>query len=309
MAADPKFGAYGTYGDASLLADYLELLALQDKPMSKAELADLIADSSMTSWRARDEELFTPAGSSSEKTEEEEEQDGADRVFSFFSERERLLGTDYPFTLAADRLVRRVSPTPVSPYLALLAITVAHAYEVVTLEPPTIAFEAFVAAAVQGRCVDTINFAAMRGRYRSFDDALEAEGPSIGLQPTPSAIVRKRKAVDEKGDILGHLDWHDARPDTWTWIGQATCAKTNEWEQKIEETSDIHWQGYLGLVVPPSVFLAVPHHADAEHRRYVTSRSQRVLLDRLRLATARTDVSDVEVDIYEAVSAVDWGRP
>jgi hypothetical protein len=191
----------------------------------------------------------------------------------------------------------------------LLAITAAHAYEIATPYAPTTVFESYVAAAVIGRNLDTLNFAEVRRGHASFDAALLAEGPSIGLRPTPEVAARKRRAVDEKGDVIAHMNWHDIRSDSWTWVGQATCAKSDEWEHKIIETSGPHWQDYLGVVVPPAVFLAVPHHAEPEALRYVTSGSGRVLLDRLRLASARSDVAEHEAAIYGAVSATEWARP
>lgn len=310
MPVEPRPGVYGTYGDATLLADFLELVALKGVTVSRAQLADLVADTSLANWRARDEELFIPAGEPApSKTDEDDEKDAAARVFDLLLERRSLLGAEYPFDVTAERIAAATVPATPNSYLGLLAITVAHSYALTTGRPATEVFESFVTEVIRERCLDVSNFARDRAAFPTFDDAVIATGTTIGFQPTPSAAPRKRMANDEKGDVLAHLHWQDNRSDTWGWVGQVTCAQTQEWEKKIEETSDRHWKAYLGIVGSPMVFLAVPHHADEVHRLYITTRSERVLLDRPRLARRTSPLSADEMNIWEVVVATDWALP
>ena len=72
-----------------------------------------------------------------------------------------------------------------------------------------------------------------------------------------------RRAQDENVDAIAHFSWADQRPGLWTFIGQATCGKSESWEVKVNEPSGAAWASFLGVSPSPQVFLAVPHHIEA----------------------------------------------
>ena len=49
----------------------------------------------------------------------------------------------------------------------------------------------------------------------------------------------------------------------------------------------------LGEIILPLVFLAIPHHAEPNHRTYLMQGSQRLLLDRLSLTRHKQRVSQM----------------
>ena len=247
--------AYGTYARASALADFLELLAIQKQSMTRASLLDLIHDNS---WTLRAAENFSIPG------EDPSADDEGERVFNLIDERVAILGDRYPFkTDNAGRLTfKNKSPRC---YLALLALTVAHAYKLRTPVSVTDTFESTVEDVVKRPGWYAINFAAVR-KGKRFANALEASGNVLRLETTTETAPRNIYAQDENVDTIVHVPWCTVRKGRWTMIGQVTCAMSNEWETKMKEPSEERWRLLLGECTAPRVFLAVPHHAEPKHR-------------------------------------------
>ena len=316
---EPRADAYGREADASALADYLELLALADAPLARAELADLIRDNE---WRVRSRELFhtpLPPPIPGEERADDEEPDedrvaadllpdpsaeAAGRVFDTLAERVTALGDLYPFlideprlTLAGDIEVRHYA------YLSLLAITVAHAYEVVGGRVAEDAFEELVATVMSARGLETVNVAAAAREGGDFRDVVRRAGEAVRLQPTPEAVISREHANDEGVDTLSHLWWGDGRAGHWVFIGQATCGKSESWTRKIAEPKAPLWGHLLNSLIAPIGYLAVPHHVDALHMQHLTTGAARLVLDRLRLCRYLPEVGPAQEALVTTVRA------
>lgn len=304
--------AYGRDADASALADYLELLALKDIHPSRADLADFMKDSSWTTDPkkrhplARPQERVLLAGEDAESADEGDLQDRFDahsrRVFDLVLVRIEVLGARYPFVVLEERIY---APRPfrheTATYLALLGITVAHAYDLTTTTEPHDAFEDMVASVMAERGLRTHNL-ARRGRgAASFDVLLGAAGPLVQLDPTPSAASRSMDAQDGGVDIISHMWWGDRRTAAWVFLGQATVGKSETWDTKMQEVRPQLWQLYLNLLLPPIAYLAVPHHVEPKHFIELVQGNGRVLLDRLRLVMYRDEPTDSERDFVRVL--------
>jgi hypothetical protein len=292
----PNPDVYGAHTVASALADYLELLALHGVAMTKAELRDMISDAG---WRIRNNEnMAVPAG-----YVDEEFDDPDDRVYSLIHQRREILVDRYPFAEETSGRLVHVAGEAGDAYRALLAITLAHAYAVPSPSPPERVFEQTVADVLGARGWLSVNFGALRVGS-TFAGAVTACGGPLRLQTNPEAAPHAGAAQDEGVDTLVHIPWCGGRSGRWTFIGQATCAMSNAWRAKILEPSAPLWMRFMGDVVPPVGFLAVPHHAEPKHRIYVMERSQRVLLDRLSLVQHKGGITADEETILNAVMAV-----
>jgi hypothetical protein len=111
-------------------------------------------------------------------------------------------------------------------------------------------------------------------------------GKRLKLSVHHSAVVRPKQAQDEGVDVVGLIELHDRRSSQWSFIGQVTCANSDDWECKAKEPRAEAWRQYLGLSLRPQTFLAVPHHAEQLVFRRLGD--EVVLLDRIRLANSRT---------------------
>lgn len=302
---EPSVDAYGTYARVSALADFLELVALDGSRLSRGNTADYIGD---LAWQSLLKELFPSVDGETASSEEYVEEpsggaeEAAERVFDLLGRRSECLGERYPFHVDLEEgWLQGIDPTP-TPYLALLGITIAHAFELPTESPPTDVFEDTVSRAFADVGHVSLNFSRFRKGHSSFSEALIAAGPSINLHPTPLAAPTSSHAQDAGGDVLvqlesGHVPGCDV--GAWTLVGQATCGKSDRWQQKLGEVEAPAWQQRLGAVLLPQSFLAVPHHADYAH---VLVRNQHtIVLDRMRLARMLTGVSGDEQQILETV--------
>jgi len=209
-------------------------------------------------------------------------------VFDVLRDRADILGTSYPFAVGA-QLERRESEGEYwRLYLALLALTLSHAYDIGCddLNPKQV-FEDTVEATLISRGLDAINLGRSGRGGSAFPEVVVASGEAIGLRPTPGAAPSRVYANDEKVDSLAHLRWADERSAAWTFIGQATCASSDEWPKKLSEPGPNIWKKYLGVAVRPQPFLAVPHHVDRSMFEYLVEQDERMVLDRLRLCGRR----------------------
>lgn len=297
---------YGRDARASLLADYVELLALKGQPVSRETVAAFLADKG-AGW---DLDLIQAPGN-----DHLDERDGlakhndvardrASIVFRQLEERRKVLAEHYPFRIAEGQVsidpgVDRES----NAYVAVLALTVAHAFGVEVPSPPHELFEATVTGVLQARGLCSVEFAALVRRHNhNFKVALTAACREIGLVAAPNAVARRKKAHDEGVDVLCHLGWEqDLRPGSWGFIGQVTVAKSDEWTQKIKEPDPGSWRGRLGTRVPPMPFLAVPHHVERQTMEWLTGEGPAIVLDRLRLVRFKEEIKANELEIIRAV--------
>ena len=315
---EPRKDAYGREADTSHLADYLELLALSGRPLKRANLSDYLADSD---WPVRSRELFhtaDPPGADTEPPEDELESgpgpspadEAAGRVLDLVADRATLLGVRYPFLIDDVQVtVGDLVPEHHDPYLALLAITVAHHYQITVPAAPEHAFEAAVASVMSGRGLATVDMGEAGRAAGDFRDAVRIAGETIGVLPAPEAAPTREHANEEGVDTLSHLTWGDTRPGHWLFIGQATCAKSPEWARKITEPKPAQWAKLLGSAVPPIAYLAVPHHVESPHMLHISDREGRLVIDRLRLCRHLSTLSDDQVGIIEAVRSEDVFHP
>ena len=296
---EANIDAYGTYARHSALADYAEVMAWRLGYYAEATLADFLRDNG---WVRRMHDLFrlpndnrddedVEAGDDPEDggVDDEPWEVAAGEVFDLIRDRADTLGDSYPFSVT-EVLERREAKGPYAHlYLALLSLTLSHAYGIGCddLDPKQI-FEESVEAtlATKGLLVANVGRGGRRSGY--FDDAVMEAGESVGLRPTPDAAPRRMYANDEGVDTLGHLPWEDDRNACWTFIGQATCASSDEWPRKLNEPSPLQWRGFLGIHTMPLPFLAVPHHVGRPMFEYLVSLDARMVLDRLRLCRRDT---------------------
>lgn len=288
---DPNIDRYGTYARASCLADYVELLALSGQRFTKSHLADLVVDSE---WARRDVIAFV------EDDDDDTGEDWATTVYAMLAERADVLGDLYPFRLAGEQLIKRDGVTSES-YRCLLAVTVAHAWRLATNNRPERLLETLVADFMAQLSLEAVDFAARARGAGGFDVAVRRAGESVMLRPTPGAAPRNRRAQDAGVDVLANLWTGDHRPGRWTFVGQATCGKSDTWERKLGEPRPPLWAQYIGDPVDPAAFLAVPHHVEARQLRHLVEGSRCVVLDRLRLARLRRPLTADERALVDDV--------
>jgi hypothetical protein len=286
MPVEPSPDAYGNKARASAVADWIELLAWQEKPVTLASAIDYFGDLNYPEGT-----LLPDDGTSADAADEEE---FSDWVRSVLARRIELLGGLYPFELVGERLrLRDDVIAQDSVYVLLLAITIAHAYEVDTTTDPADMFEATVARCLNRR-MKAVDLGNLRDAHPNFHDAVFAAGTAIGLEPSPSAASSAAAARDEGVDTIGHWDWGDRRPGRWTVIGQATCGKSTTWKRKMAEPGAGIWSTRLADHVHPLGFLAVPHHVEDRFFYYLVENGERSVVDRIRLALCEPTIEATE---------------
>jgi hypothetical protein len=302
---EPSADLYGGKARRSALADHLELISLSGGQPRVDQLADYIGDAG---WTQKLDELYvdhsTAAASDPDGDPEELPTDttlAAESVFDLLRERARVLGDRYPFDVTDIGVGQRGDEVSHGPYLALLAISTAHAHSlVVPGEMPWEMFQALVARCLCDAGIPAVDFAGAR-RGVTFDDALIDAAGRVGLQATPNVGIRSRRAHDENVDAIAHLDRRDGRPGQWVFIGQVTCEKSDGWEGKIQEPAEAYWCDMLGISIPPQVFLAVPYHAEARHLSKLVQDRGKAILDRLNFTLWMSEVSDPEMAVINLV--------
>jgi len=296
---------YGRYARFSAIADFLELLALGGVPTSEDQLAEHISDAD---WAVN--ELFLAEGERRPLARHREDAtDQARSVYSTLEERREVLGNKWPFRFDGSRLVPTERDPRADPYVALLAITMSHAYDLAGPLAPEVVFEDTVADVIGGRDLLVSNFGRVARGAGSFEQALTAAGTQVRLMPTAEAAVRKVHAQDEKVDTLCHMWWGDVRPGLWCFIGQATCAKSEEWEHKIKDPAPNAWSKLLNAEPLPLPFLAVPHHVEGLHLAKLVQDSTSVVLDRLRLVNFKKGVRGDEAIVIDFVLGAEIEKP
>ena len=312
MIARLEPDTYGQYARASLLADYVELLALKRKgrEVRKSIVADFLADND---WNL--ELIDLPADGQPDvglATALSERRDDAGSaasiVFDQIKERHDVLKQSYPFDVS-DRGVslRSDFDHESSSYVAALALTIAHAFRVLPLEQVASLFERVVTTVLRRRGLPSVCLAEIRRSGHSFEDALTRACEAVGLKAAPSAAPTLAHAHDEGVDVLCHLGWdgEELRAGTWGFIGQVTVGRSDTWPRKIKEPSPSSWSRRIGTRIRPLPFLAVPHHVEQPMMEKLTVDGEGVVLDRLRLVRFKEDVDGDEQVVIRAVAGAD----
>lgn len=316
MAIVYSVDSYGSDARLSATADFIELLALGGRSITLADLADFLSDAQVR--RLGHERMVVGGGeeewgesSDAEGTAVEGDDDlGPSRevarsVMNLIEQRSIVLGDKYPFVFGAGDGIAHVHLRPASvvedsPYVGLLALTTAHAYQIDTGVDVTQAFEDTVARAMRARIPRTVHFGGMR-RSVGFDKALKQAGVDLMLPTTLKGVVLSTAIKDGGADTLAHLDWGDSRIGRWTFVGQVTCGRSDSWESKANEANRGKWRVLLGDVLRPSPFLAVPHHVEDLMLRRLVEDSQTLVLDRLRIVPYLSSLSVDERRVAERI--------
>ncbi len=294
---------YGTFARFSALADFLEVCAVKQVRLNSGRLADLIADNR---WSLR--ELFIGPDDDSEPEPDrlsdrlDRAREASNSVMSVLQERADALQDRYPFQFSESHIELKPDIEPRNhPYLKLLAITVTHAYRLCGNPDPTRVFESVVADSLSGLVSKSVDFAAVRRSMASFEAALVKAASRIGLAATPQAAWRSQRAQDIGVDTIGHLSWGDTRGGAWIALGQATCARSDDWQGKLDEPKPALWSRFLNVRPHPMVFLAVPHHVEASHLNLLLQGERGIVLDRLRLSRFRSEIVTGEAALVQAL--------
>ncbi|MFF5625299.1 hypothetical protein ACFY5A_08005 [Microbacterium sp. NPDC012755] len=304
---EPQLDKYGTLARASFLADYLEVVALRDKRVKLSSLRDLVAET-----YTRVAPILRPGGEDTVDDQGNPEApwtpaDLADEAWTSILERADSLGDKYPFTIHRQVLKRAEGLNPLdSAYVSLLAITMSHAFKISTPGSVEHLLEEVVGDSLEnvGLRVGRVGPLSRANGY-DFVRTMNALGQELSIPINPNATTRRQNANDEDVDIVAHLDWGVPRHGRWLFIGQVTCAVSDSWRYKAQEPVTNDWQKFFGEVVEPVPFLAIPHHADHETFKYVTSIEVNIL-DRTRLVQNLKTNSPAQREVVEAFMANDY---
>ena len=292
---------YGKLVRRSYLADYMELLALRGLKSTVAQIGDMIEDR----WGLKREIIITPDDDPEESVESYTE--GA---FACILERREVLGDAYPFIVRKSHIECKPElDIYASSYVALLALTLAHAYKIQAGVDVKQTFEEIVAEGLTGVGFTVANVGKLsRENSMDFIKTVQAVSSRINIRMDPSAATRRSNANDGGVDVIGHLDWGDGRSGRWTVLGQATCGISDTWESKLGEPKPEMWKKMMSESVAPTRFLAVPHHVEERAYRLISEnnvlavvdRSKLVPLVRVSIASLRTVVDMVMVEPIES---------
>ncbi|KQT90800.1 hypothetical protein ASG49_13745 [Marmoricola sp. Leaf446] len=293
---DPRIDVYGKDGRTGALADLIEFRAIKGHGMAVADLVDLISNMGWTSKPTR--QIITG------HPEDENPDSLAEQTFSLLDERREVLGDRYPFRIAFGQLrVKDGFELAASPYIAMLAITIAHAWDVdCGAVKPEAALEALVEAALQTR-MPSAGLGTADRNGTSFVDNLRAGAARVGLTASPNPVPRRVRAKDGGVDTLAGHVWADRRAGHWVFIGQVTCGQTSTWSGKLNEPKPALWKDYLQELLPPLRFLAVPHHVDSGFFHMLQKQDEGLVIDRLRLVLVLDTVVGSVAPIIDAVLA------
>ena len=298
----PEPDTYGPHARASLIADYIELLALKS-PVNRHLVADYLADTDWNMALVQSEEngASTLSGSVSDRLDQAN--DVAAIVFDQIDERRRILRDLYPYRVRHD--VVEADPDldcESSRYVALLSLTVAHAFRIGASHRLDALFEEIVTRALRNRGLSVVGLAAIR--RGSFQRALRTACSEVGLQAAPNAASRLVHAHDSGVDVLCHMGWDDdLRSSSWVFLGQVTVGRSDGWVGKMKEPSPGPWARFVGIRNSPTRFLAVPHHVERPMMEMLAQHGEGVVLDRLRLVRYKDRNDCTEREIIRTVAA------
>lgn len=315
----PKIDAYGTKGRATYLADYMEYRAATDQEARLSLLVDIIRDNG---WSRRDLDLVEPSSTWVDAEQavaadddllvkiEDGSEDVCARVEAIISYRRRHLMDRYPFALRGEGMGARLQLVDMCrlpqyrSYLALLALTLAHAHsiQVSSLGALSVedAFEEIVA-----HCLEASGIPA--AVIPTYGDGIKRKVPLVvsrmGLVPQMDLASFSKRAKDAGTDIVCHLPISDLRKHPcFLFLGQATCGQTETWQGKAQQANSAAWRKILLMDYDPYSFLAVPHHVDPKHWPLLAQDSRAPIFDRLRLVpmseTTTTDGSSTVAAVF-----------
>jgi len=300
---DINIDKYGSKGRLGALADYWEVCAIAGLRLSRSDIGDAVRDNGWANLEV--DRLQTPLDATelSMGAEQDRSVRTAGRVLDLILQRSNVLGDGYPFALSRQSLqLKPRYDLRSSHYVALLAMTVVHAWDLDSGVDPELTFERYVERALSAFGVPSHGMGTAARDVASFPDRLHAAASALGLRADPDAAIRSRFAQDEGVDVLATLLWRDSRVGQWTWIGQATCAGSEQWKSKINDPSPKQWERFLLESLRPIPFLAVPHHIETREFEYLIERGKgATVLDRLRLCMATPGLVADELRIVEAM--------
>lgn len=298
---EPSIDKYGTYARASFFADYLEVVSLRDGRVKLSSLRDLIVETYPRIKRILQPEDFDVDQADWQPS------DLADEAWTCILQRADLLQELYPFVI--NREVLRPSPglVPVdSPYVSLLAITVSHAFSLMQASVVEHLLEDVVGDSLENVGLKVGRVGPLsRSNGFNFARTMSALGDALAIPINGNGSARRHNANDEDVDIVAHLDWGAHRAGRWIFIGQVTCAVSDDWRSKAQEPAVNDWQKFFGEVIAPVPFLAIPHHADDLTFKYVTSKAVNVL-DRTRIVPNLQANTDAQRKVIEALMTADY---
>ncbi|MEU1972857.1 hypothetical protein ABZ477_14470 [Microbacterium sp. NPDC019599] len=284
LRADP----YGKFARASALADFLESIAAH---RGSALRTDLELSLKRGGWYRVQRGLFTTdpdidlanieSLENEDGTEDLDDPDWPDWAMSVLKQRSDVLGPSYPFVVRDDG-VDVAADWEHSDYGRLLVLTMAHAYGAVLRVDPRTIFERLIVSAFTSMGLTAVGMGTATTRGRDFASQLQEAATAVGLTAAQVPYPSRTFAKDAGVDAIGVFGWGDRRPGQLVLIAQATLTSSARWEYKITEPKPHHWVGYLQETLHPIGMLAVPHHIEDEHLRFLLS-PYATVIDRLRL--------------------------
>lgn len=298
---DPRIDAYGNRARAGALADYVEASALLGWSMTEADLADVIGQQD---WSKLSRRVVIASADDTE----EDPAEWAEQAFASIRERMDVLIDRYPFAIERGAPFYAGRPDPgAEPYIALLALTMVHAWKVPCPVDPKEVLEQTVADTLAGRHLYVAGMGTGDRAGTSFVDNLEIGARAVGLVASKDPRPRAAAAQDAGVDTLASLAYADRRQGQWTFIGQVTCESSAGWVRKLRQPATETWRGYLQEGLAPQAFLAVPHHIDYQAwDELITTRSG-LLIDRLRICLHKDATTDAERLLVQALLACAYG--
>ncbi len=304
---------YGSQARRSALCDYLELLALKGTQVSEETIADFVNDSDITHLLR--ETIVFRTDSNAPNTGEGNEDidltvavDAAHDVvrdaLNELHERHEVLAGCYPYEVSDESdavLMRKQDASDWSPYDSLLLLTIAHANK---LEVPGVSltelFERIVEVTLDSHGFTT---ARLQNGGRDYRSRVERAAKQVHLTVSVAQSSHRRHAVDGGTDLLSNLWPDDRRLGGTQLIGQATCAKSDQWEKKMTEPKPSLWKEMLGSGPSPLRYLAIPHHVGNSYRRHLLRQEDDVdVMDRLRLVLVERRLLDDERVVCDHVA-------
>ncbi|WP_419848552.1 hypothetical protein [Candidatus Poriferisocius sp.] len=311
---------YGRDNRRSAICDYLELMAIQGDQITAVDLQDTIRDAN---WIGKlNERIVTSYELASGRDTHPGEDDNSDlsqslddaevasdNILTILQERSQILGNVYPFKILVDesRLVtfddnlgrHRI-------YLALLCITVSHTLyhdsnmDIQFPHLPSDVFEETLATTLNRRGILTSNL-GLTSRGSGFASALRKSCDEIGIKADPYGAPFRKHANDEGCDTVSNLWPHDTRVGGTFLAGQATCAKSHEWKDKLKDVPVGSVRDWLRRRMNPFCFLSVPHHVQLDTLDFLIGKHNNVdVLDRLRLCFVERGLMDSEKQLIDA---------
>lgn len=299
---------YGIAGRVGALADFWEVAALGRVAITQSDIGDAIKD---RDWTNLETNRVLGAGETAESRvrlpdAQDRAMEMAARVAASIQERSDVLGPLYPFRLT-DGGTLRLKPRFVrrkSAYLALLAAAVLHSWSVPTSLRVEMIFERFVVGALSGHGLQAAGMGTATAG--TFSARLREIADRLGLRADETRASRSVSAQDEGVDFVATLIWQDNRAGQWIWIGQATCAASDRWAEKLNEPSSTQWAQFLLEVVPPQPFLALPHHLEPKEFELLLIKGRSAtVLDRLRLTSSAPRLTKEQVALVDALLTVE----